>query len=205
MAKTFPKAGRQQREVKEYDEEVVEISRVTRVVKGGRKLRFRATVVIGNHKGKVGFGIGKSNEVTGAIQKAISKAKKGLVTIILDGGTIPHATRIKFKSASLLLMPASAGTGTIAGNTIRKVLELAGIKDILSKSFGTSNKISNTKAVFLALQSLRATPMMAAKKAKLEKAKAAMTAKPVQKPMEKPAANPVEKVEQKSPEKNITK
>ncbi|MBI4235664.1 30S ribosomal protein S5 [Candidatus Peregrinibacteria bacterium] len=149
------------KEVKEFDENVVQIDRVTKVVKGGRRLRFRATVVIGNRKGKVGIGVGKSNEVTGAIQKAIAKAKKGLLNVTMDGSTIPHDIKIKYKSSRLLLMPASPGTGLIAGGTIRKVLELAGIKDILSKSFGTNNKVNNTKGTFEALKMLRQTPRMA--------------------------------------------
>lgn len=160
------KSGFQKKkEVKEFDENVVQIDRVTKVVKGGRRLRFRATVVIGNRKGKVGIGVGKSNEVTGAIQKAIAKAKKGLLTVTMDGSTIPHDIKIKYKSSRLLLIPASPGTGLIAGGTIRKVLELAGIKDILSKSFGTNNKVNNTKGTFHALKMLRETPMMAKRKA----------------------------------------
>lgn len=166
------KEGFMKKEPKEFDEQVIEIDRVTRVVKGGRKMRFRATVVIGNRKGKVGIGIGKSNEVTGAIQKAIAKAKKDLLIVTLDGPTIPHLIRVKFKSARILIMPAVPGTGLIAGGTIRKVLELAGVKDVLSKAFGTSNKVNNTKATFKALKLLRSTPMMArrAKAALLKKA-----------------------------------
>jgi len=162
------KGGFVKREPKEFEEEVIQIDRVTRVVKGGRKLRFRATVAIGNKKGKVGIGIGKSNEVQGAIQKAINKAKKDLLTVIMDGTTIPHSVKLKLKSSRLMLMPAVPGTGLMAGGTIRKVLELAGIKDVMSKSFGTNNKLNNTKAAFAALKMLKSTPMMerrAAKKA----------------------------------------
>lgn len=162
------KGGFVKREPKEFEEEVIQIDRVTRVVKGGRKLRFRATVAIGNKKGKVGVGVGKSNEVQGAIQKAINKAKKDLTTIIMDGSTIPHQVYLKLKSSKLLLMPAVPGTGLMAGGTIRKVLALAGVKDVMSKSFGTNNKLNNTKAAFTALKMLKSTPMMerrAAKKA----------------------------------------
>lgn len=148
------------KEPKEFEEEVIQIDRVTRVVKGGRKLRFRATVAIGNKKGKVGLGIGKSNEVTGAIQKAIAKAKKNMLTVVMNGTTIPHRVQIKYKAAKLLLLPAVPGTGLIAGGTIRKVLELTGIKDILSKALGTSNKVNNSKAVFAALETLRPNPAM---------------------------------------------
>ena len=168
----------QKREAKEFDEQVIQIDRVTRVVKGGRKLRFRATVVIGNRKGKVGIGIGKSHEVTGAIQKAIAKAKKELITIILDENTIPHEVKIKFKSAKILLLPASPGTGIIAGGTVRKVVELAGIKDLLSKRYGTTNKVNNTKATFKALQSLKETPFMVRKATNSKKAEEAKAAKP---------------------------
>lgn len=173
------KKGFQKREPKEFEEEVIQIDRVTRVVKGGRKLRFRATVVIGNKKGKVGIGIGKSVEVTGAIQKAIAKAKKEMTLIKLDGSTIPHDTKIKYKAARILLMPAVPGTGLIAGGTIRKVLELAGVKDILSKCYGTTNKVNNTKATFKALSELRETPGMT-KRAEEARKKAAAS-----KPMSK--------------------
>ena len=162
------------REPKEFDEQVIQIDRVTRVVKGGRKLRFRATVAIGNRKGKVGIGVGKSHEVTGAIQKAISKAKRSMFTVIMDGSTIPHDVKIKYKAAKILLLPAVEGTGLIAGGTVRKVLELAGIKNILSKSYGTTNKLNNSKATFEALKLLKTTPGMT------RRAQKATTAKPVE-------------------------
>ncbi|MDA1061270.1 MAG: 30S ribosomal protein S5 [bacterium] len=165
--KTFVK-----REPKEFDEQVIQIDRVTRVVKGGRKLRFRATVAIGNKKGKVGIGIGKSQEVTGAIQKGIAKAKRDLVQVNLDENTIPHQIKIKYKAAKILLLPAVPGTGLIAGGTIRKVLELAGIKDILSKSYGTTNKVNCTKATFEALKRLVPNPAMLKKAKKKAEAKA---------------------------------
>lgn len=151
------------REVKEFEEEVLELARVTRVVKGGRRMRFRATVVIGNRNGKVGVGVGKSDEVVGSIQKAISDAKKNLIVVKMDGTTIPHDISIKLKSAAILLMPAAPGTGIIAGGTIRKVVELAGIKDILSKSFGTTNKISCSRATLKALSLLKENPYMLAR------------------------------------------
>lgn len=161
----FKKRRPHTREPKEFDEQVIQISRVTKVVKGGRRLRFRATVAIGNRKGKVGIGLGKSNEVTGAIQKAIAKAKKHMITVPLDGSTIPHDIKIKYKSSLILLLPAAPGTGIIAGGTIRKVLELTGVKDILSKSYGTTNKVNNTKGIFEALKKLRETPFMIARRA----------------------------------------
>lgn len=143
---------RGKREPSEFEEEVLRIDRVTRVVKGGRRLRFRATVVVGNRKGRVGIGIGKSHEVVGAIKKAISQAKKQLVTIPLHKGTIPHEIRFKYKSAKIFIAPASPGTGIIAGGAIRKIAELAGIKNILSKMFGGRNCITNAQATMIALK-----------------------------------------------------
>jgi len=210
---------RTQREPKEFEEQVIQIDRVTKVVKGGRRLRFRATVAIGNKKGKVGIGIGKSNEVTGAIQKGIAKAKKDLIIVPLDGNTIPHDINNKFKSSKILLLPAAPGTGLIAGGTIRKVLELAGVKDILSKSFGTTNKVNNTKGTIEALKALRETPRMikkaAAKQAQRVKAQEqAKHAKPApkkdapKKDAPKPAAQPAPtaapKQEEKKPETTQT-
>lgn len=146
------------KEAKEFEEEVIQIDRVTRVVKGGRRLRFRATVVIGDKKGRVGYGIGKSVEVPNAIQKAVSKAKKNLIKIPIYNGTIPHAIQIKFKASIVLLKPAGEGTGIIAGGAVRKVVDMAGIKNILSKTLGSSNRVNNTKAAYIALTSLRERP-----------------------------------------------
>jgi len=190
MARDFKKR-RQVREPKEFEETVISIDRVTKVVKGGRRLRFRATVAIGNKKGKIGIGIGKSNEVSGAIQKAIAKAKKCLAEVVLDGNTIPHDITVKIKSSKMILLPAAPGTGIIAGGTMRKIIELAGIKDILSKSYGTTNKVNNTKATYEALKMLRRTPLMDKKEA-AKKAKRA-------------AAKPVEKVAKKTEKKPVAK
>lgn len=143
------------REPKEFEEEVIQIDRVTRVVKGGRRLRFRATVVIGDKKGRVGYGIGKSTEVQLAIQKAVTKAKQTLIKVPLYNGTIPHQSQVKFKASKVLIKPASEGTGVIAGGAVRKVLDVAGVKNVLSKSLGSSNRVNNTKATYLALQKLR--------------------------------------------------
>jgi small subunit ribosomal protein S5 len=167
------------RDVKEYEEEVIQIDRVTRVVKGGRRLRFRATVVIGNKKGKVGVGIGKSTEVTGAISKAIAQAKKALIVVPMAGDTIPHRTEVKFKSAKLLLMPACPGTGIKAGGALRKVVELAGIKNIIGKSFGSNNRLNNSQAALKALAGLRQLPWLKKKEpVQTEQPKAAYHAKP---------------------------
>jgi small subunit ribosomal protein S5 len=172
------KKTRPQREAKEFDEEVIQIDRVTRVVKGGRRLRFRATVVIGNRKGKVGIGIGKSTEVQGAIQKAISQAKKALIVVPMVHQTIPHRVQVKFKAAKLMLLPACPGTGIIAGGPLRKVVELAGIQDILSKSMGCNNRVTNTQAAILALSKLKPLPWLA-QKAVVVEPKPANDTKPV--------------------------
>lgn len=183
-----PKKGRAPiKEHKEFDEEVIQIDRVTRVVKGGRRLRFRATVAVGNHKGKVGVGIGKSTEVQGAIQKAISQAKKSLITVPMVGQTIPHRIKIKFKSAKLLLMPACPGTGIIAGGPLRKIIELAGVQDIMSKSLGSNNRLSNSQAAIMALARLTNIPWIKVKPAIVE-SKETKPVAVVKKPM---PANPV--------------
>jgi len=150
--------GRPQREASEFEEEVIQIDRVTRVVKGGRRLRFRATVVIGNKKGKVGMGIGKSVEVQGAIKKAVAQAKKSLIEVPIVGETIPHRVQVKFKSAKMIIMPGCPGTGIIAGGPLRKILELAGVKDVLSKVLGCKNRLSNSQAAIIALSTLKTFP-----------------------------------------------
>lgn len=151
MAKAHQGDRKGQKRDSEWEEEVLAIDRVTRVVAGGRRLRFRASVVIGNKNGKVGLGVGKANEVVIAIDKAIRQAKKNLILVKTIKDTIPHSISHKYKSAKLLLMPASEGTGIIAGGAIRKVIELAGIKNILSKSLGSSNKIALARATLEAL------------------------------------------------------
>jgi small subunit ribosomal protein S5 len=131
-----PSAGAEAAE--EWKEKVIQIRRVTKVVKGGKKLSFRAVVVVGNGNGKVGVGIGKSNEVIGAIQKGVSEAKKNMVDVPIFKKTIPHAVTVKVVGAQVLFRPASEGTGVIAGGAARSVLELAGIENVLSKSRGKS-------------------------------------------------------------------
>lgn len=136
-------------------EKVVQIDRVTRVVAGGRRFRFRATVVVGDKKGKVGIGTAKGTEVTLAISKASSVARKGMIEIPLAENTIPYQIKQKYSSAYVFLKPASKGTGIIAGGSVRMVLELAGVKDVLSKILGSPNKINNAQATFLALLNMK--------------------------------------------------
>jgi small subunit ribosomal protein S5 len=142
------------REPKEFEESIVHIARVTRVTKGGRQMRFRVSVVIGDKKGRIGFGIGKSGEVMLGVQKAVSVAKKNLVRVPIFQDTIPHTVVAKYKATKLTLMPAPEGKGVIAGGPIRRILELAGIKNALSKIHGSRNSVNVTRAAFEALAGL---------------------------------------------------
>lgn len=160
MAKPRRNNRNRRREPKEFEEEVIQVDRVTRVTKGGRQLRFRATVVIGDRKGRVGYGVGKGTEVQAAIQKAVSRAKKRLIEVPIYKGTIPHTIQVKFKAAKILLKPAGAGTGIIAGGAVRKMLDLAGVKNVLSKSLGSNNRLNTTKCAYKALEMLRERPDM---------------------------------------------
>jgi small subunit ribosomal protein S5 len=139
----------------EFDQKVVEVKRVTRVVAGGKRMRFRALVVIGDHKGKVGMGLKKGADVMESVNKAVNQAKKNLVTLPLVNETIPHAINVKYKSSSLMLKPARPGSGIIAGGAVRQVCDLAGVKNIVSKMLGSNNKVNNVKAVFAAFQKMR--------------------------------------------------
>ncbi len=139
----------------EFEEVIVDIGRVTKVVKGGRRFRFTALVVIGNKKGLVGFGFGKSKEVPDAIRKAVDDAFKNIINVKLKGSTIPHDIVVKYNASRILLKPASEGTGVIAGGGARPVLELAGIKDILTKSLGSNNSANVVRATVKALEMLK--------------------------------------------------
>jgi len=143
------------RERSEFDQKVVEVKRVTRVMAGGKRMRFRALVVIGDHKGKVGVGLKKGADVAGSVNKAVNSAKKNLITLPLVNGTIPHQLKVKYKSSRLALMPARPGTGVIAGGAVRQVFELAGVKNVVSKMFGSNNKVNNVKAVFEAFKKMK--------------------------------------------------
>lgn len=153
---------RREREVKEFEERVVVINRVTKVVKGGRRFRFSALVVVGDKKGRVGFGTGKANEVPDAIKKAIENAKASVFRVpIVNNSTIPHMIVGRAGAGEVLLRPASEGTGVIAGGPVRAVLELSGITDVLSKSLGSRTPINMVRATVSALQELKTIDQVA--------------------------------------------
>ena len=139
----------------EFEEVIVDIGRVTKVVKGGRRFRFTALVVVGNRNGLVGFGYGKAKEVPDAMRKAIDDAFKNIIHVKIKGTTIPHDVEVKYNASRMLLRPASEGTGVIAGGSARPIIELAGIKDILTKSLGSNNSANVVRATIKALSLLK--------------------------------------------------
>ena len=185
---------------KEYDEITIAVDRVSRTVAGGRRMRFKALVAIGNHKNKVGVGVAKGNDVTTAVAKAGRKAKKSMITFNMDGETICHETRTKVTGADVLMKPAAPGTGIIAGGTVRSIMGLTGVKNLISKSLGSSNKVNVAYAVIEALR--QQTPRKEWVGAKAEKTDAKPEAKKIEAKVapkakateaKKPAAKPVAK------------
>ena len=154
------------KEASEFDKQVVSVRRVQKVVKGGRTLRFSALVVVGDRKGRVGIGIGKSKEVSAAIEKATTDARKNVVNIPIVNDTIPHNTVGKFSATSIIMLPAPEGTGVIAGGSTRAVIELAGIKNIVTKRHGSSNKMNCVKATMNGLLSLKTKEEIARRRGK---------------------------------------
>ncbi len=141
-------------EEKQFEERMINIDRVARVVKGGRRFRFKALVVVGDRKGRVGVGVSKGADVQAAVAKAVDVAKKNMITVNLYKGTIPHEAQAKVGGSVILIKPAAPGTGIIAGGVVRAVMEVAGVQNILSKSLGSSNKVNSAYATIEALQSL---------------------------------------------------
>ena len=155
--------AREPRETKqsEYKESLLRINRVSKTVKGGRRISFSVLAAVGNEKGKVGIGLGKANGVPDAIKKAVANAKKNLVTVSLKGGTLPHEQIGKYNSTSVLLKPASKGTGVIAGSAAREILELVGVHDVLTKIRGSKNKDNVARATIEGLKQLRSVEEVA--------------------------------------------
>lgn len=150
------KKNSKQKEENNWEERVVQVKRVTKVVKGGKKLSFRAVIIVGNEKGQIGVGVGKANDVIGAVKKAVTDAKKHIVSIPLTkSDSIPHPIYGIAGAAKIILRPSATGSGVIAGGATRTVLELAGIKNILAKQLGSKNSLNNARATLNALSNLR--------------------------------------------------
>ncbi len=151
----------------EFDQRIVDLARVTRVMAGGKRIKFRATIVVGDKKARVGIGVGKGADVTVAITKAVNVAKKNMINTPIVDGTIPCEVKQKFGAALVFLKPAKSGTGIIAGSAVRTVLELSGLQNVVGKIYGSKNKINNVKATINALKDI--TDMVEKKKALLAK------------------------------------
>lgn len=168
---TGPKRGgrkpfrRPDRPTDDFEQKIVDLARVTRVMAGGKRMKFRACMIVGDKKGKVGIGVAKGVDVAMAISKAVGKAKKKTLFVPIIDGTVPHEVNIKFKAARIMIKPAKKGSGIKAGGVMRIVLELAGVKDAVAKILGTNNKVNNAKAVLIALDSFVPEAVTAAKKA----------------------------------------
>ena len=150
-----PQKKRQEDFGTEFEEKVLYINRCSKVVKGGRKFSFSALILVGDGQGHVGYGFAKANEVSDAIRKGSDAARKNIFTIEMEGSTIPHEVEIQWDGARILLKPAPAGTGVVAGSKVRSVLELGGVKDVIAKNLGSNNPLNQVKATFKALLQLK--------------------------------------------------
>ncbi len=190
----------------EFDQQLLDLARVTRVVKGGRRFRFRATMVIGNRKGKVGVGVSKGTDVSQAIQKAVADAKKNMIEITLDGNTISHEINHKLASAKVLLKPTKEGRGIIAGGAVRTVVELAGVRDVVAKSYGSSSKLNVARATVAALTHLKKPMVSEVKETKdIEEKKKPVAKKVVKKAVKKTAKKATKKATKKTTKKAAKK
>ncbi|MFA6131118.1 MAG: 30S ribosomal protein S5 [Patescibacteria group bacterium] len=147
--------GADKREPREFEQKILDLARVTRVTKGGKRMRFRACLIIGDRKGQVGMGIAKGGDVAAAVEKAFRQAKKHLIVVPMAKESLPHEIIMKYGAAEIILKPAPLGTGLKSGGAVRTVLELAGVPNAVSKILGSNNKINNARATFLALQALK--------------------------------------------------
>jgi len=152
-----PRRGRrrQEREPREFEQKILDLARVTRVTKGGKRMRFRTCLIIGDKKGRVGMGVAKGTDVATSVEKAFRQAKKNLVTVPLINDSVPHRVEMKYGAALIILKPAPVGTGLKSGGPVRVVLELAGVPNAVTKILGSNNKINNAKAIFAALRSFK--------------------------------------------------
>lgn len=191
-----PRRAPFRREEKEFDEKVLEVARVSRVVKGGRRIRFRALVAVGDKKGRVGVGIGKANEVSIAVQKATTKAKKNMIRVPIINGTIPHEILATYGAAKVLLRPATEGSSIVAGGAVRNIVELAGITDILAKILGSNSLINNSLAVISGLSQFN--PRVVAKLQEYADKSKKKTVPIVSEPSKKEEENPepIEKIKE---------
>lgn len=183
---------------KEFAETTIHIYRVSRTVAGGRRMRFKALVAVGNHKNKIGVAVAKGNDVTSAVQKATTKAKKNMITFAMDGETICHEAETKITGANVLMKPAAPGTGIIAGGVVRSIIGLTGVKNLISKSLGSTNKVNIAYAVIEGLRQQTprkewTTTIAKAAEPKAEKKVEKPAAKPAKVEAKKPAAEPAKK------------
>lgn len=190
------------REPSEFEERVIEVRRVARTVKGGRRIRFRALVVIGNRKGKVGMGMAKATDVSEAVKKAVSQAKKNMVTVPVIDGTIPYDVISKHGAAVVMLKPAASGTSIVAGGAVRAIAELAGITDLLSKMMGSSSKVNNIIATMKAFGSFNNDYVEKVKSYSEKKTKIVAPVEPAKTEEEKSSE---EKVQETKATKTVTK
>ena len=163
---------KQKREKPEFDQQIVDLARVTRVTEGGKQLSFRVCIIIGNRKGRVGYGVAKGKDVQIAVEKAVRQAKKNIIDIPFVNGTIPHRVEAKFKAAKVMIKPAPKGSGIIAGGATRLILDMAGLPNASSKMLGkTTNKLTNVLATFKALQSFLPKAIVESKVRETKKSK----------------------------------
>lgn len=157
---------RERTEDKEFTEKLIRLNRVSKAIKGGRKMSFSALMVVGDGKGRVGYGFGKANDVSEAIRKSVDRAKQNMIVVPIKKNTLPHEILGEFKSASVLLRPAAPGTGIIAGGPVRAIMEAAGVSDVLAKSLGSKNTINVVKGVFNAFDNILLAPKVASGRGK---------------------------------------